>query len=395
MCAYRIAVMKGDGIGPEVVPVALSAVERAADVYGFSVEFRELAAGDSALAEVGQALPDETVEGIRSSDAALKGPVGETAKDVIVRLRQMFDLYANLRPAKVYPGVRPLVDGVDMLIVRENTEDLYKGYEFELPGAAVALKVVTERASRRIAEYAFREAERRRRHVTIVHKSNVMQKTDGLFSRVAREVASSHPGVSYREMYVDAAAMAMVRDPLSFDVLLTMNVYGDILSDEAAQVVGGLGMAPSANVGDSMALFEPVHGSAPDIAGRGLANPYATVLSASMMLDWLSRSKGDRRLAQASGLIESAVVEALRRGIATPDLGGKYKTWEVGKKLEAVIVELGGQRRSRSGPQAPPGGEVGPQEAGGGGPPEDQIPEGGAGQDKVEAGRGERGARQA
>jgi 3-isopropylmalate dehydrogenase (EC 1.1.1.85) len=239
MCAYRIAVMKGDGIGPEVVPVALSAVERAADVYGFSVEFRELAAGDSALAEVGQALPDETVEGIRSSDAALKGPVGETAKDVIVRLRQMFDLYANLRPAKVYPGVRPLVDGVDMLIVRENTEDLYKGYEFELPGAAVALKVVTERASRRIAEYAFREAERRRRHVTIVHKSNVMQKTDGLFSRVAREVASSHPGVSYREMYVDAAAMAIVRDPLSFDVLLTMNVYGDILSDEAAQVVGG------------------------------------------------------------------------------------------------------------------------------------------------------------
>ncbi len=342
MCAYRIAVIEGDGIGPEVVPVAVSVVQRAADLLGFSVEFRSYRAGDSALAELGEALPEETIEGIRSSDAALKGPVGETAKDVIVRLRQMFDLYANLRPAKVYPGVKPLVDGVDILIVRENTEDLYKGFEFELPGSAVALKVVTERASRRIAEYAFREAERRRRHVTIVHKANVMPKTDGLFGRVAKEVARSHPSVSYREMYVDAAAMALIRDPLSFDVLLTMNVYGDILSDEAAQVVGGLGMAPSANVGDNMALFEPVHGSAPDIAGRGLANPYATVLSAAMMLDWLSAAKGDPRLGRASRLIEAAVVEALRRGVATPDLGGKYKTGEVGRELEAVMVELGG-----------------------------------------------------
>ncbi|WP_174447874.1 isocitrate/isopropylmalate dehydrogenase family protein [Conexivisphaera calida] len=342
MCAYRIAVIEGDGIGPEVVPVAISVVQRAADIFGFSVEFRGYRAGDSALAELGEALPEETIQGVRSSDAAIKGPVGETAKDVIVRLRQMFDLYANLRPAKVYPGVRPLMDGVDILIVRENTEDLYKGYEFELPGSAVALKVVTERASRRIAEYAFREAERRRKHVTIVHKSNVMPKTDGLFGRVAKEVASSHPGVSYREMYVDAASMALIRDPRSFDVLLTMNVYGDILSDEAAQVVGGLGMAPSANIGEKMALFEPVHGSAPDIAGKGLANPYATVLSAAMMLDWLSQAKGDPRLEKASKLVESAAVTALRRGIATPDLGGKYKTSEVGKGLEAVMVELGG-----------------------------------------------------
>lgn len=339
---YRIAVIEGDGIGPEVVPVALSAVQRAADMFGFQIEFRTFRAGDSALAELEEALPEETVEGVKSSDAAIKGPVGETAKDVIVRLRQMFDLYANIRPAKVYPGVRPLMDGVDILIVRENTEDLYKGYEFELPGAAVALKIVTERASRRIAEYAFREAERRRKHVTIVHKANVMPVTDGLFARTSREVAGHHAGVSYRELYVDAASVALIRDPRSFDVLLTMNVYGDILSDEAAQVVGGLGMAPSANIGESMALFEPVHGSAPDIAGKGLANPYATVFSASMMLDWLSQVKGDPRLGRASKLIESAAIEALRRGVMTPDLGGKYKTGEVGKGLEAIMVELGG-----------------------------------------------------
>ena len=337
---YRIAVLEGDGIGPEIIPVAVDAVSKATELTGAVLEFERYPAGDQALEELGEALPEETLKAVGTADATLKGPVGETAKDVIVRLRQVYDLYVNLRPAKTIPGVKALASDVDVVIVRENTEDLYKGFEFELPGAAIALKVITEAASMRIAEFAFDLAERRRKHVTIVHKANVLPVTDGLFARCAHRSSSNHPDVAYRDMYVDAASMAIVRDPRSFDVILTSNMYGDILSDELAQVVGGLGVAPAANIGDGRGLFEPVHGSAPDIAGRDIANPYAAVLSAAMMLDWLGNEKADGRLSEASMLVEKSVIVALGRGAKTPDLGGSHRTSQVSKELEAIIDEL-------------------------------------------------------
>lgn len=334
---YRISVITGDGIGPEIVPVATSLLEAVLDRMGVSVEFRYYPAGDQALKTVGSALPEETLKAVGGSDATLKGPVGETARDVIVTLRQYYDLYVNLRPAKTYEGVDSIKPGVDLVIVRENTEDLYVGYEFEVPGAAIALKVITERSSRRVAEYAFRLAARRRRKLTVVHKSNVLKLADGLFARVARETSKAFPEVEFGEMYVDAMAMALVKSPEEFDVILTPNLYGDILSDEAAQVVGGLGLAPSANIGDERAIFEPVHGSAPDIAGKGVANPYAIVLSTVLMTRWLGERKNDDRLIEASKFIDDAVRKLLRMGVKTPDLGGRYKTTQVRDWLLKIV----------------------------------------------------------
>ena len=279
------------------------------------------------------------MEGIRKADVSIKGPVGETAADVIVRLRQMFDLYANIRPAKSYPGL-PAIKDIDVVIVRENTEGLYKGLEFEVDGAALGIRVITERATRRIAREAARQALARRKKVTIVHKANVMRKTCGLFARVAKEELSKYE-LEFDEMYVDAASMALIRDPERFDVILTTNMFGDILSDEAAQVAGGLGMAASGNIGEQMALFEPVHGSAPDIAGKGIANPYSMILSVRMMLSWLAERKKDRKLEEASRDIEAAVLEGLKSGVKTPDLGGRLTTKEVGERLSNLILGRG------------------------------------------------------
>lgn len=326
---YRLTVIPGDGIGREISPLLIDFLEELSDLLGLGLEIEVHHAGDRCLEELGVALPEETVKAVASSDATLKGPVGETAMDVVVRLRQMFDLYANIRPAKSYPGVKCLRDDIDLVIVRENTEGLYKGLEFEGGDCAVGLRVMTKRACERIAEYAFGLAERRRGKVVAVHKANVLRKTCGLFSRVCREVASRHPGVEFGEMYVDAAAMNLIRQPQSFDVLLTTNMFGDILSDEASQLVGGLGMAPSANLGEGRAMFEPVHGSAPDIAGMGIANPFSTVLSAKLMFEWLYERKGDEACRTASELIESSVVDALTEGFKTPDLGGDKKTADV------------------------------------------------------------------
>ena len=237
----------------------------------------------------GHALPDDVIKSIKNSDVCLKAPVGESAKDVIVYLRRMLDLYANIRPAKSYPNMPSLRDDVDLVIVRENTEDLYTGEEFEVEGAAVAMRIISEKASRRIAEYAFTTAKQRniQKKVTCVHKSNVMKKTDGLFSSVCSNVAKNFPDIKLEQMYVDACSMNLIRQPQLFDVIVTTNLFGDILSDESAQVVGGLGMAPAANIGDDFALFEPVHGAAFDIAGKQIANPSSFILSVKMMLDWL------------------------------------------------------------------------------------------------------------
>jgi 3-isopropylmalate dehydrogenase len=333
---YRIAWIKGDGIGPEVSETTLDVIYAAEEIYGVSLEILFYDAGDECLKRRGTPLPEETIEGIKRADASIKGPVGETAADVIVRLRQMLDLYANIRPIKSYRGVNS-VGEVDLVIVRENTEDLYKGYEFEVGDAIIALRIISERASRRIARVAGELAINRKRHVTIVHKANVLRKSCGLFLRVAREELSRY-NVTVRDMLVDAASMALIRDPGSFDVILTTNMFGDILSDEAAQVAGSIGLAPSGNIGDGIAIFEPVHGAAPDIAGKGIANPYAMILSAAMMFEWLGRRKSDGKLIDVSKAFERAVEMAIIRGCKTPDIGGNMKTAEVGGCVADIIA---------------------------------------------------------
>ncbi len=324
---YKISLVTGDGIGPDLAAAAVSVLEAVSDRHGVGFDVRRLPAGDAALNDLGAALPDETLRDIRDSDACLKAPVGESAADVIVRLRRVLDLYANVRPAKSYPGVQALRDDIDLVIVRENTEDLYTGKEFEVDGGAVALRIITERASRRIAVMAFETARRRSMmKVTCVHKSNVMRITDGLFSRVCAQVASEYPDIIYENMYVDACAMNLIRRPEQFDVILTTNMFGDILSDESSQVVGGLGMAPAANMGDDFALFEPVHGAAFDIADRHIANPSSFILSVRMMLQWLASAKNDTACAEAAAAVESALAGLVAAGTGTRDIGGELDT---------------------------------------------------------------------
>jgi 3-isopropylmalate dehydrogenase len=332
-----VALIRGDGIGPEVTGAALSVLNSLEARFDLRLDVQLAPAGDSSFREVGAALPEESLQTIRNSDACLKGPVGETAADSIVRLRQLLDLYANVRPVKNLPGVQSLASGVDFVIVRENTEDLYKGLEFEFDEGAMAIRQITKRASQRIAEFAFGLAERRKKRVVTVHKSNVLRKTDALFASVCHEVGKKHPNVELTDMYVDAAAMNLIRTPQSFDVLVTTNLYGDILSDEGAQLVGGLGLVPSANVGERYALFEPVHGSAPDIANRGISNPIAMFLATAMMLDWLAQSRKDPACGRAADALTTAVNTVLGKGVRTPDLGGSAKTSDV---AEAVAREV-------------------------------------------------------
>jgi len=339
---YKIALIPGDGIGPELTEttlVVMSAVQKKLDL---NLEFVELEAGDACLEKRGVALPDETVNAIRNSHVCIKGPVGETAADVIVRLRMMFDLYANIRPIKSYPGVPCLRDDIDLVFVRENTEGLYKGFEFTFDDTAVGLRVITKRGCERIARKAFDLAVRRnkKRKVTAVHKSNVMKKTCGLFAQVCREVAKEYPNISFNEQYVDAAAMRLIKEPQNYDVIVTTNMFGDILSDEAAQLIGGLGMAPGGNIGDNFALFEPVHGSAPTRVGKHTANPCSMILASKMMLEWLGEKHNDPVCLKAAEFIESGVTQALAEGLTIPDFGGKLKTLEMGEAIAQKIMEL-------------------------------------------------------
>ena len=294
---YKISLITGDGIGPELSDSAISVLNTIQEKYGIEFEISKLIAGDKALEQTGKALPDDVVETIKNSDVCLKAPVGESAADVIVVLRRMLDLYANIRPSKSYPHMPALRDDIDMVIVRENTEDLYTGKEFSLGDSAVALRIISESASKRIAKYAFETAKQRNsmKKVTCVHKSNVMRVTDGLFAKACIEVSKDYPEITFEEMYVDACAMNLIRQPEKFDVVVTTNLFGDILSDESSQVVGGLGMAPAANLGDDFALFEPVHGAAFDIAGQNIANPSSFLLSIKMMLDWLGAKHNDQK----------------------------------------------------------------------------------------------------
>ncbi len=327
---YNISLITGDGIGPEISESAITILNQINDKLDLKFSIKKLQAGDTALEKTGKALPDETVESIKQSDACLKAPVGESAADVIVVLRRMLDLYANIRPAKSYPHTGALRDDIDLVIVRENTEDLYTGKEFEVDNAMVALRIISEDASKRIAKYAFETAIQRnqKKKVTCVHKSNVMRKTDGLFAKACSEVAKNYSDITFEQMYVDACAMNLIRQPESFDVIVTTNLFGDILSDESSQVVGGLGMAPAANIGDNFALFEPVHGAAFDIAGKQIANPSSFILSIKMMLDWLGTKNNDQKCFDVAKKIESVVYDVVKDGIKTKDIGGDKTTSE-------------------------------------------------------------------
>ena len=319
-----ITLIPGDGIGPEVT----EATSRILQAAGVSIEWDEHVAGTEALRRTGHALPTEVIDSIRKNGVALKGPVttpiAEGFTSVNVALRKELDLYANLRPVRNLPSVPSRFTGVDLVIVRENTEDLYAGLEHVVvPGVVESLKIITERASTRIAEFAFNHALRHgRRQVTAVHKANIMKLGDGLFLESVRTVARAYPTVQYNEKIVDAACLQLVLDPSKFDVLVMPNLYGDIVSDLCAGLVGGLGVVGSANIGTDIAVFEAVHGSAPDIAGKNLANPLALLLSAVLMLRYLGEN-------DAADRIMAAVERVLTAGVSrTRDLGGTASTSE-------------------------------------------------------------------
>lgn len=325
---YEIAVIPGDGIGKEVMEATLHVLE-ALDI-DFNYKFAD--AGDEYAEKTGIALPQDTIDIVKESQACLFGAAGETAADVIVKMRQELDLYVNLRPVKSYPGTSSLFDNLDFVIVRENTEGLYIGLEEKTEEGATALRVITKKASERISRFAFEYAKKTgRKKITAVHKANVLKKTDGLFKEVFYQVARDYPEMELDDRYVDATAMFFITKPEMFDVIVTTNLFGDILSDEGAGLVGGLGLIPSANIGEKQGLFEPVHGSAPGHAGKGTANPSAMILSAMLMLDYLEEFDNARKL-------ENALVEVLNEGkIVTADLGGNSSTMEMAREVRRKL----------------------------------------------------------
>ncbi len=332
----RISVIPGDGVGPKIVNTTIRILEELSDIYNLGLEFVEAPAGDNALRDFGDALPKSSLEKIVTSDACLKGPVGETAKEVIVYLRQHLDLYANIRPFKTFRGVKTYWKNVDLVIVRENTEDLYRGVEDIGPDYAVSLLVITRKKTERIAKVAFDMALRRRRKVAIIHKGNVL-KSYLYFKNIAYEVGRRYNGIHIEDMYVDNAAYQLIVNPERFDVLLTPNMFGDILSDEAAGLVGSIGLSCSANISEEYGLFEPVHGSAPDIE-PDYADPLGQILTGAMMLEWLSYKKGRKEFMDASTHLREVVEKILEDGdTLTPDLGGRAKIYDVEKKILQYI----------------------------------------------------------
>jgi 3-isopropylmalate dehydrogenase len=341
MTEYKISVIRGDGIGPELTDATMKVLDAVQQKFGLKLKMIEAEAGDICCDKRGVPLPEDSVQKIKDSHACLKGPVGETAADVIVKLRLMFDLYANLRPIKAYPAVDVARPDIDMFFVRENTEDVYKGQEFTIGNdTTICLRVITRGNCERIARKGFETARRRngKKKVTAIHKANVMRVTDGLFASVCRETAKQYPDIAFNELYVDAASMRLIKEPQDFDVLLTCNMFGDILSDEAAQLIGGLGMAPGANIGDAFALFEPIHGSAPNRVGKQTANPLSMILAGKMMLDWLGERYSDPKCLEAASAIEEAVVQTLRDRNTVPDLGGKTTTIGMAKAIAAALT---------------------------------------------------------
>jgi len=321
---HNILVIEGDGIGPEVVGVAVEVLQK----LGLDLNFSQAKAGYACYQELGDPIPQATIEAARGADATLFGAVTtppdiKNYRSAVVTLRRELDLYANLRPIHSL-GLkgRHYREGLDFYVVRENTEGLYIGLEEDFGDYAIAKRLISRKGSERIVRYAFELARKTgKRKVTIVHKANILRLTDGLFRRTALEVAEEYKdfGIEPQELLVDTMAMRLIKDPENFEVIVTTNLFGDILSDEAAELVGGLGVAASGNIGVSGAIFEPVHGSAPDIAGKGIANPFATLLATVMMLQHLGEDAAAERLKQA-------VAKTINQEVLTPDLGGTANT---------------------------------------------------------------------
>jgi isocitrate dehydrogenase (NAD+) len=334
MTTYRVTCIPGDGIGPEIMAAAKVAVA----ATGVRIDWIDMEAGADVMEKYGTPLPQQVIDSVRDTKVAIKGPittpVGSGFRSVNVGLRKELDLYANLRPAVTIPGVVSRYEGVDLVIVRENTEDLYAGVEHMVgKDAAESIKIITRRGSERIAKFAFDYARReKRRKVTAVHKANIMKCTDGLFLEVAREMAEGYPDIEFEDRIVDNMCMQLVQKPELYDVLLCPNLYGDIISDLCAGLVGGLGVAPGANIGEQIAVFEPVHGSAPKYAGLDKADPTALVLSAVLMLAHLGEAAAAHALFEA---VRTVIGEGRR---VTYDLGGTSGTKDMG---EAIAEEVG------------------------------------------------------
>lgn len=334
---HKVTLIKGDGIGPSIMDAAVAVI----DASGAKIQWQEAEAGMSAYEKTGTPLPEATMDSIAETRVAFKGPlttmVGEGFRSINVELRKKYDLYANVRPAKSWHGVKTRYDDVDIVIVRENTEGLYVGLEHYLTPAkdiAESLAVVTKAGSERIVEYAFKYAiDNGRKKVTVCHKANILKFTQGLFLKTAREVAAKYPEIEFDEKIVDAACMHMVMKPEQFDVVVTTNMFGDILSDLTAGLVGGLGLIPGANIGEDAALFEAVHGSAPDIAGKNIANPTAVMMAGVMMLNHLGEHEAATRM-------QNAIEKVVNEGIyVTPDLNpnSQYGTKEMGEAIVAAM----------------------------------------------------------
>jgi isocitrate dehydrogenase (NAD+) len=333
MVRHKVTLIPGEGIGPEVA----AATRRILEAAGVQFDWEEIAGRSDSSSNQEKTVNQAAVESVRRNRVALKGPMATAiaggAPSVNVALRKTLDLYANLRPVKNVPGVKSHFENVDLILVRENTEDLYSGLEHEVvPGVVESLKIITERASTRIAKFAFQYATQHgRKKIHAIHKANIMKLSDGLFLRSVRAVAAQFPAIEYKEMIVDNACMQIVMDPQQFDMLLLPNLYGDVMSDLAAGLVGGLGVVPSANIGDECAMFEAVHGTAPDIAGKGYANPTALLMSGILMLDHLGEPTAAERIQNA---LEKVYREAKH---TTRDVGGKAATEEF---ADAVIAAL-------------------------------------------------------
>jgi len=339
MTRHKAVLIPGDGIGPEIT-AAVTGILKAA---GADIEWIHCMAGESALEAEGEVLPQRTIDAISEVGIALKGPcttpVGKGFRSVNVQLRKAFDLYAAVRPVRNLDGIDTRYTDVDVVVIRENTEGLYSGVENEItPGVVTSTKVATEKGCTRIAKWAFEYARKKdRKKITAFHKANIMKLTDGMFLRCAEEVHQNYQDIEYDTAIIDAACMRMVQNPTQFDMLLMENLYGDVISDLAAGLVGGLGVTPGANFGDDRAIFEAVHGSAPDIAGQNKANPLALLMSAVMMLRHLSESSGDNGLGEAADRIKQAYDYCLKHGEKTGDLGGALSTSEF---ADAVIARL-------------------------------------------------------
>lgn len=333
---HTITLIQGDGIGPEVTSAARKVLASA----GVVVDWEIVDAGAGAIEKHDTTLPQETLDSIKKNKVALKGPlttpIGEGFRSVNVELRKSLDLYANVRPVRSAQGISFHHSPIDLIIFRENTEDLYAGMENEIaPGVAQGLKIITEKASTRIAKFAFDWSEKHQRYtIHAVHKANIMKKSDGLFLKSVRNVTKNYQEIMYKEIIVDNCAMQLVMRPEQFDVLVLTNLYGDIISDLTAGLVGGLGMVPGANIGDEYAVFESVHGSAPDIAGKGIANPLATIASTVMMLNYIGEEKAAARIRAAITLFLS------EKKYLTPDLGGTSTTTELTNALIEKIKLL-------------------------------------------------------